>query len=287
MPVVICPLPRPTVYHFFTTNQLLFPKETSLLFPMSDTTDQSTSSHLRALFKSALEDYETKTKITLDKHPLAKQLENCNSVESITAILQDQARAFGEFRGRDRIMKSIKRTVSFLYNLSGTVAFGDDLGLVCQKTLITLHLSDIVLQALQPAKAIQTGIGVLLTVCASTAPHAYRYDIRVYQAANGVIASYNAIVDLLESIEHFLKRLDIYTKVPPTPAMDEILVKIMVELISTLALATTELKQGRPSESLLADVFYYSVQRREIRKKTFWRGKGCRGRPTTARSTHP
>jgi len=257
---------------------------------MSDTTDQSTSSRLRALFESALEDYETKAKVALDKHPLAKQLENCNSVESITAVLQDQARAFGEFKGRDRIMKSIRRTVSFLYNLSATAALGDDLGLVSQKKLTTFYISDIILQALGPAVAIQTGLGVLLTVCTSIAPHAYRYDIRVNQAARGVIASYNAIVDLLESIEHFLNRLDIYTKIPPTPAMDEILVKIMVELVSTLALATAELKQGRPSKSFLADVFSnfsYSVERREIRKKAFWRGKGCRARPTTAGSTHP
>jgi len=67
--------------------------------------------------------------------------------------------------------------------------------------------------------------------------------------ANGVTASYDAIVELLESIEHFLKRLDIYTRIPPTPAVDDILAKIMVELVSTLALATAELRQGRPSES--------------------------------------
>jgi hypothetical protein len=107
---------------------------------MSDTTDQSTSSRLRALFKSALEDYETKTKIPLDKHPLAKQLENCNSVGSITGLLQDQARAFGKFRGRDRIMRSIERTISFLYKLSTTAALGDDLGLVRLKTLTTFHV---------------------------------------------------------------------------------------------------------------------------------------------------
>ena len=67
-----------------------------------------------------------------------------------------------------------------------------------------------------------------------------------------MIDSYGALLDLLESIDHFLKRLDIYTKIPPTPAMDEILVKIMVELVSTLALATKELKQGRPSASVLS-----------------------------------
>jgi hypothetical protein len=66
-----------------------------------------------------------------------------------------------------------------------------------------------------------------------------------------MIDSYGALLDLLESIDHFLKRLDIYTKIPPTPAMDEILIKIMVELVSTLALATKELKQGRPSASVL------------------------------------
>ena len=67
------------------------------------------------------------------------------------------------------------------------------------------------------------------------------------------MASYEPLFDLLESIEHFLNRLDIYTRIPPTPAMDEIVAKIMVELLSTLALATKELKQARPSKCVLAD----------------------------------
>ena len=50
--------------------------------------------------------------------------------------------------------------------------------------------------------------------------------------------SYDALVDLLESTEHFLNRLDIYTRIPATAAMDEIVVKIMVELLTTLAQAT-------------------------------------------------
>ena len=60
--------------------------------------------------------------------------------------------------------------------------------------------------------------------------------------------SYDALVDLFESIERFLRRLDIYTKIPlPTP-MIEILVKIMSEILSTLALATKQIKRGRLSE---------------------------------------
>ena len=75
--------------------------------------------------------------------------------------------------------------------------------------------------------------------------------------AKGVTASYDALVDLLESIEHFLRRLDIYTRIPSSPAMDEIVVKIIVELLSTLALATRELKQGRSSESVSAALLPY------------------------------
>jgi len=54
-------------------------------------------------------------------------------------------------------------------------------------------------------------------------------------------------------MEGFLNRLDIYAKFPPTAIMAEIMVKIMVELLSTLAVATKQVEQGRSSESILAD----------------------------------
>ena len=68
--------------------------------------------------------------------------------------------------------------------------------------------------------------------------------------------SHDELIDLLESIEQFLVHLDIYIKIPPTPAMDEIVLKIMVELLLTLALATKKLRQGQSSKSVFADVFY-------------------------------
>jgi hypothetical protein len=71
----------------------------------------------------------------------------------------------------------------------------------------------------------------------------------MYQAVKDVGASYDALVDLLESIELFLVRLDIYTRISPTAAMAGIIVKIMVELLSTLALVTKQVKQKRTSES--------------------------------------
>ena len=77
-----------------------------------------------------------------------------------------------------------------------------------------------------------------------------------------MIDNYDTLVDLVETIGNCLKCLDVYTEIPPTPAMDELVVKTMVGLLSTLALATKELKQGRLSESLLTNILYNSAQRR-------------------------
>jgi hypothetical protein len=68
------------------------------------------------------------------------------------------------------------------------------------------------------------------------------------QAAKDISASYDGLIDLLESIELFINRLDIYTRVPSMGAMTETIVKIMVEMIYTLALVTKEMKERRSSE---------------------------------------
>ena len=94
----------------------------------------------------------------------------------------------------------------------------------------------------------------ILCMCLTLILIAYLPDIQTYQAVKGVIDSYDALVDLLESIEHFLNRLDIYTKIPPTVAMTEVVVKILVEMLSALALVTEQIKQGKPSESAFSEV---------------------------------
>lgn len=60
------------------------------------------------------------------------------------------------------------------------------------------------------------------------------------------------LADLLKSIEYFVNHLDIYTRIHPVSAMNEMVVKTLVELTSTLALVTKELKQRGSSESILA-----------------------------------
>jgi len=84
--------------------------------------DQSRSTGFRTLFESALQAYEKKTGITLAEHPLAVQLQSCLSVESITALVQDQASASSEFLGKDRIMQSIRSIVSMINTLSTTTS---------------------------------------------------------------------------------------------------------------------------------------------------------------------
>jgi hypothetical protein len=72
--------------------------------------------------------------------------------------------------------------------------------------------------------------------------------IHIHQAADSVSSSYDALVELFECIGNFLKRLRIYTDVPMSPSMTDIIGKIMVELLSVFALATKKIKQGRFSE---------------------------------------
>ena len=98
--------------------------------------DNLQSSRLEALFESAIHDYEQQTGIPLADHPLAEQLQNCQSVDSITTLLQEQARAFSEFRGSDKIMKSLKSIVSALSRVSAVAAVGHNVGVVHPLLLI-------------------------------------------------------------------------------------------------------------------------------------------------------
>jgi hypothetical protein len=82
----------------------------------------------------------------------------------------------------------------------------------------------------------------------SPIPSSYLCDIQAPQAVKDISSSYDALVDLFASFENFLSRLGVYSGVPPTPVLTNVLVKIMVELLSTLALATKQVKQGRFSE---------------------------------------
>jgi hypothetical protein len=112
-------------------------------------------------------------------------------------------------------------------------------------------------------------------------------DIQTYQAVKGVLDDYDTLADLLESVEQFLNRLDIYTKIPPTVSMTELIVKILVELLSILALATKQLQQGKLSEPVLGEISYYlTMQRRSACQEAAPEGEGHRGGTSEVGSAH-
>ena len=92
------------------------------------------SSSFQALFTAALQDYEIRTRISLVNHPFAKQLEECDSLDSIIAILREQAKGFREFRGDDgKLMKSVKCSVDVLHILSTSNVLCEGVGVVRPK----------------------------------------------------------------------------------------------------------------------------------------------------------
>ena len=103
----------------------------------------SPSSSLQLLLNVALQDYENRTGLKLLDHPFAKELEKCDSVDSIVSLLQELVREFCEFREDGKIMKPLKCAVHVLHMLSSSTALGEGIGLVRCRTLSSFLFPDI------------------------------------------------------------------------------------------------------------------------------------------------
>jgi len=113
--------------------------------------------------------------------------------------------------------------------------------------MFSQKLGDMVSLPFPPAKAIFVGIDVLLT------------------AASEVSSDYDALRDLFECLGNFLKRLDVYINIAPDEMMTDIIIKIMVEMLSVVALAKKQIKRGRFrtfAKKLLGDSEIGAVLRR-------------------------
>ena len=78
--------------------------------------------------------------------------------------------------------------------------------------------------------------------------------IGVCQAAKDVDSSQDVLIDIFVRIEYFFNRLESYTELPPTVAMTDLILKIIIEVLSILAIATEEIDLGRSSELMLIDI---------------------------------
>ena len=56
------------------------------------------------------------------------------------------------------------------------------------------------------------------------------------------------LIDLFERIGRFFKRLESYTERMPSEAMTDMMVEVMIEVLSVLAIVTVEIKQKRRSQ---------------------------------------
>ncbi|KAH9024225.1 hypothetical protein EDB85DRAFT_1894446 [Lactarius pseudohatsudake] len=165
----------------------------------------ASSSNFRTIFIAALKAYEKNTKTDLLTHPLATQLQSCNSSSDVLAVLRDRVNEFDQSRSHDERLSSwLNPTINVLYAFTATL--GEGVGLI-----------------FSPAKVISAGVGG---------------------------PPLEALADLFERIENFFKRLESYTEVPPTNAMTDMTVKIMVEVLNIFAIATKEMKQGRAKKFL-------------------------------------
>ena len=99
----------------------------------------SSSSNFQYIFNASLQAYDSKTKNKLLDHPLAAQLQSCDSPNAVCSVLQDLIQQFDQRRTSDERLKSwFNTTVNVLYTFSATL--GEGVGLV---SLLSLPLYDL------------------------------------------------------------------------------------------------------------------------------------------------
>jgi hypothetical protein len=160
-------------------------------------------------------------------------------------VLHNQVNEFDKARSHnERLSSWLNPTINVLYAFSATL--GQGVGLVSLNSStghFLIMFTDILARKYYLCWYRSSLLGKNIFVEGSSITN-------VCQAAKDVDASEEALADLFERIENFFKRLDSYTEVPPTNAMTDIIVKIMVEVLNIFAIATKEMKQGRASASL-------------------------------------
>ena len=91
---------------------------------------QPASSNFQLIFDNALNTYKTRTKNDLLTHPLADQLEPCDSASSILTVLQGQVQELNQSQRRNETWtRWLDPTVKVLYAFSETLRKG--VTLVC------------------------------------------------------------------------------------------------------------------------------------------------------------
>jgi hypothetical protein len=85
----------------------------------------TSSPSFQSIFYAALKAYEKKTKKDLLAHPLAAQLQACNSPGDILGVLEDKVNELDQSRSADeRLSQWLSPTINVLYSFSATIGAG-------------------------------------------------------------------------------------------------------------------------------------------------------------------
>jgi fungal STAND N-terminal Goodbye domain len=94
-------------------------------------TPRVSSSNFELLFNAALARYIEQTGYDLRHHPLASKIESCISLDSLVAIIEEQAQSFDEFKNGDhKLIKWLQPIVTCLHALSTSAVLGTGVSLV-------------------------------------------------------------------------------------------------------------------------------------------------------------
>ena len=212
----------------------------------------TSSSIFQSIFDAALSDYAKQTGIDLATYPFVQTLQTCDSADRILDLLQDKANQFQAYRdGNRKLINCLKPVVQVLHTVSGVLG---EAATVVSPPIRTL-LSDRIPTDLSLGSTPTYKGNLCWCRCSPHCayqpylPKPYSCNTSVLQAALGISASYDALVELFECVANFLNRLRIYTEIPFPPSMSSMITKIMVEVLSVLSLATKQIGQGRFSKS--------------------------------------
>jgi hypothetical protein len=85
----------------------------------------ASTSNFSIIFEKALKEYKKKTKQDLTAHPLAAQLQACDSAAATLALLQEQVDQFKESRSSDeRLQRWLNPTINVLHAFTETLGEG-------------------------------------------------------------------------------------------------------------------------------------------------------------------
>ena len=253
------------IQHFLSSFPLIMPQTTPAASSSSATAD------FQSVFNAALETYEETTKNKHLTHPLATQLQSCDSPADILPVLHDLVQQFDQSHiSNERLRNWLDPTVNVLFAFSATL--GEGVGMVIPTKVFISYID-------RYSSGVLTGkSGVCGYRCPSLGEYSPQFlgagdcDNVGCQAAKDADASQDVLIDIFSRIERFFKRLESYTEVHPTTSMTGIIIEIMVEVLAILAIATKEIKQRRSSEAFASCyIIFDSPFLRNISEEVTWK----------------